>query len=32
MMKLPKKPVNAVLFYIGTLGLLTQVLIEFLSC
>lgn len=29
MLKLPKKPVNAVLFYVGTLGLLTQVLASF---
>ncbi len=29
MLKLPKKPVNAVLFYMGTLGLLTQVLVSF---
>jgi hypothetical protein len=28
-MKLPKKPVNALLFYIGVLGLLTQLLVSF---
>ena len=28
-MRLPKKPVNAVLFYMGSLGLLIQVLVSF---
>jgi len=28
-MRLPKKPVNAVLFYMGSLGFITQLLVSF---